>query len=520
MVLISRARRRLGHGALVLAIFVLANCGEVQDSPQSTAGTTQDAGVDRLANNGTGGVGTGGTSGSGGISIGTEGCAGAEQVACPVQASAPSPDPPVAGGPHHSFSKLLTATGKLEVKHAAAAPNGDFVVTGIFYGTTEFSAELAGPEARPTGFIARFDANGSIRSARKFSGTPERCAVDDEGNAFVAGMFSSDSWIDLGGGPIQPSGTDIFFARYDAAGLHVYSGSLRRGNVLFLNDLAVDSQGRVLLVGRFSGTLRVTPEIVLASGDQSNEDGFVVMLDAAGKPAWAKHLGSGQGIDQVRAASFDAGGEPVLTVDVYRPPSFNVGTTTRGAVLVAYDSTGGLRWIRESPFPAPDGTLGPLVASGDGLLVGALSQPVLAKMTAAGEVAWTLSGATAQLPSFYDRISLAATPEGGAVLAGRFAESLRLGSATVTSAGFSDAFLAGIGPAGEVRWLQRYGGAGNESVVALDRFSDGSLMLSGRFSCAVDFGGGVLVTRTPPASRCLGAEHNWFGDSYLLRLAP
>jgi hypothetical protein len=120
----------------------------------------------------------------------------------------------------------------------------------------------------------------------------------------------------------------------------------------------------------------------------------------------------------------------------------------------------------------------------------------------------------------YDRIGLVATPEGGAVLAGRFAASMSLGSASVTSAGFTDAFVAGIGAAGQVQWLQRYGGAGNESVSALGRFPDGSLMLAGRFSCAVDFGGGGLVTKTPPGMRCARAETVWFGDSYLLRLAP
>ena len=33
-----------------------------------------------------------------------------------------------------------------------------------------------------------------------------------------------------------------------------------------------------------------------------------------------------------------------------------------------------------------------------------------------------------------------------------------------------------------VKWLRRYGGAGNESVAALARHSDGSWLFTGRFS--------------------------------------
>jgi hypothetical protein len=449
-------------------------------------------------------------------------------MACPVQVSAPPADPPVSGNPRHGLSKLLTATGKVEVQHAAAAPNGDFVVTGSFYGTTEFSANLAARENGPTGFVARFDAAGGVRWARQFEGTGQRCAVDSAGNVYLAGAFAGVA-IDLGGGPIQPSGLEIFFARYDATGLHIYSRALRTesGSYSFLNDLAVDSQGRALLVGSFSGTLRVSPEIVFASGDQFNEDGFVVALDAAGQPAWGKHLASEPGnvnglVDQAFAATFDAGGQPVISVQIGRPASFNLGATTRDGVLVAFDFTGGVRWIRESPFSKrePDHALGPLAVSGDGLLVGSLLRPALARMTAAGDVAWTLDGGAVGNSSVYDRTSLAATPEGGAVLAGRFSDRMSLGSAMVTSAGFADVFLAGIGPAGEVHWLRRYGGVGNESVAALARHSDGSLLLTGRFSCAVDFGGGALVTKTPPSARCLGSEYNWFGDSYVLRLTP
>jgi len=60
--------------------------------------------------------------------------------------------------------------------------------------------------------------------------------------------------------------------------------------------------------------------------------------------------------------------------------------------------------------------------------------------------------------------AVAATPDGGAVIGGAFARSLRVGSHVVESGGRSDGFVLALRPTGEVAWLIRMGGAGAEAV--------------------------------------------------------
>jgi hypothetical protein len=100
---------------------------------------------------------------------------------------------------------------------------GDVIVGGNFTGTMEFTPELstAGYEM----FLARLEdaTNGTSVWATQIAGAEIRAmALGADGYVYVTGSASGD--VDFGGGTISASATDdVFLAKYDLDGNHVYS---------------------------------------------------------------------------------------------------------------------------------------------------------------------------------------------------------------------------------------------------------------------------------------------------------
>ncbi len=75
--------------------------------------------------------------------------------------------------------------------------------------------------------------------------------------------------------------------------------------------------------------------------------------------------------------------------------------------------------------------------------------------------------------------ALAADPRGGVAVAGKFSGVLRAGSAAVSSAGGSDAFVLRTSSDSSVRWLHRLGGAGDDGASAVAVAPNGDVVAAG-----------------------------------------
>lgn len=93
---------------------------------------------------------------------------------------------------------------------------------------------------------------------------------------------------------------------------------------------------------------------------------------------------------------------------------------------------------------------------------------------ASAKAAWVLHGGDA---SAQDAQFVALDADGDLVVTGDLDGTLELGGESVT-ADAADAWVARLSPTGTVRWLRRVGGAGIESVKALDVGADGSVALA------------------------------------------
>jgi len=118
------------------------------------------------------------------------------------------------------------------------------VITGYIWGTVDFGG---GPLTSAGGFdifIAKFDTNGQHLWSQCFGDGSNQdaygIAIDGSGNVIVTGWFQGT--VDFGGGALTSAGLDdIFVAKFDPNGNHVWSQSF--------GDASDDQEGHG--VGRF-----------------------------------------------------------------------------------------------------------------------------------------------------------------------------------------------------------------------------------------------------------------------------
>ena len=162
-----------------------------------------------------------------------------------------------ASGNHVWSKRFGDADGFIQLSLAVDPSDGDIV---IVLGTTQVVDFGGGPLAASGGYdvvVARLDAAGNHRWSRRFgdaadqSGTAVAAAG---GYTLVAGDFEGS--MDAGGGALQSAGSrDVFAAKLDHDGNHVWSKRFGDEASQTLGSVAVDGEGRVVLAGAFAGTI-------------------------------------------------------------------------------------------------------------------------------------------------------------------------------------------------------------------------------------------------------------------------
>ncbi len=83
---------------------------------------------------------------------------------------------------------------------------------------------------------------------------------------------------------------------------------------------------------------------------------------------------------------------------------------------------------------------------------------------------------------------------GNVVVTGEFRGTVDLGGGILVSAGGSDIFVAKYAASGEHQWSQRFGSLSDDSGYGVAVDASGNVVVTGVFQCAVDFGGGNVVS--------------------------
>jgi hypothetical protein len=189
---------------------------------------------------------------------------------------------------------------------------GNVAITGFIRGTVDFGGGPLTTSGVWDIFVAKLDASGNHVWSKRFGNTnvaqrANATAFDSAGNVVVTGYFGGT--VDFGGGPLtSPDNQDIFVAKLDPNGNHVWSKGFGGGGAQSAYAMAIDSAGNVAITGVFELTMDLGGGPLTSAG---NVDIFVAKLDSSGNHVWSKRFGDAS-VSVVSATAIDSAGNVVV----------------------------------------------------------------------------------------------------------------------------------------------------------------------------------------------------------------
>lgn len=379
----------------------------------------------------------------------------------PIDRGFPSGPNPPASPPVLAFR--VGDLGAEVVADMVVDPTGGVYLTGTFSGTADFDPGTGVAARTSLGstdvFIAKYTAGAFVWVAQIGGTGAERVtslARDAAGNLYLGGAFEGSTDFDPGAGTqvlTSLGGEDGFVVKLSAVGDFMWSRRFGGTSGDQVTGVAVDPAGRTYATGVFSGSANLLPvpgPTIVSNG--AAQDAFLLGLDAAGAVSFLFPIG---GIETDQASAITVTSTGVVVVGgTFRGSAAFAGSavtqlTSQGgddAFLAGYASDGTLVWARA---------------------LGGLDQEEIR----AGGLAPDLEGGVVATGSFAGTTDF----DGGTPLADR------------TSLGSTDWFAVRYDGAGGFRSVFAVGSVAADPAPRPAADPDGSLLLTGGFSGAVDF---------------------------------
>lgn len=302
------------------------------------------------------------------------------------------------------------------------------------------------------GFIAKFSWSGNVIWKKLLGGTMSDSVrgiarMPDNG-VVVVGQFQGT--INLGGNNLTSVGsTDIYVARFDAAGNHVWSKRYGTSAADDVTDVVTTTSGDTIFVGDYDTTINFGGSNLVAAG---GTDGFVVQLDQNGNHEWSRGWQSAGSETATRVVALSDGSiwvagtfDTAVNLNGVAGTEISPTSTGKDLLLVKYNSSGAYQTAKAFNGTATTTVYGMAVGFDDGIIVSG-----------------TYSGSL-----FFSSIAFPATS--------------------------TDAFIAKLNASGTLQWSRKPAGSGGEIIERVLVGSCGDVFALGRFhSNDVNFGGGAL----------------------------
>ncbi|MFA7024800.1 MAG: SBBP repeat-containing protein [Candidatus Cloacimonadaceae bacterium] len=291
-------------------------------------------------------------------------------------------------------------------------------------------------------------------------------AVDSGGNTYVTGWF--DGTVTFGNTTLNCIGNrDIFVAKLDSAGNWLWAKGAGGTDEDIGEAIAVDSEGNVYVTGRFWQTA-FFGGITLSNSGWT--DLFVAKLDSNGNWLWAKSAG-GTGPESGEGIAVDD------LSNVYLTGSFQ-GIATFGTIQLS--------------------------SAGE-------SDIFAAKLDTNGNWLWA-KRAGGECGAYGEDIAVDSA--GNAYITGYFGDwgggDISIGSTTLTSSGWYDAFVAKLDSVGNWLWAKKGGAEGRDSASGIAVDSSSNVYFTGTFFGSSDFGSFHLTGNGPDVFLVkLDSTGNW-----------
>ncbi len=377
----------------------------------------------------------------------------------------------------HLWSRQIGAEGNDRGYDVATDASGNGLVTGavagsIDFGNGQWASTLGGLDA----FLVKYSGfDGSYGWSRRMGGNQDDAgygvAVDGSGSVIVTGYWQRRA--DFGGGPVTSAGStdatgnggsiDVFVAKYSGVdGSHVWSKPLGGAGSDYGVDVACDSAGNVIALGRFQSTVDFGGGPLASLGGTDN---FVAKYSATdGSHLWSRAFG-GTLTDLGHSLAVDAAGNVYVVGDFQGTVNFGGEPLTSAGsydiFLAKYSGVDGQHlWSKRFGSTGFDTGLGITVNAGEPIVTGGFEGTVTfggAPLTAASiyddifVARYSASGAHLRSQRFGGTLgqygnSVASRSDGNAMLTGFFENSLDFSVGPLSSTGGFDIFVASIAP--------------------------------------------------------------------------
>ncbi|HRY33567.1 MAG TPA: hypothetical protein P5531_11415 [Bacteroidales bacterium] len=358
-------------------------------------------------------------------------------------------------------------------------------------------------------FITKYNSNGIAEWALQAGGTawdaPYAIRCDNNNKLYVTGSFSSIA-MQAGNTTLNNAGnSDVFLLKINTDNFE-WARSFGNSGYEEGFGLGLDSGGKLLLCGYFSGDAFSPGTAMLYNPTPGTNELFLTETDAAGTPLGSLR-GMGGGPDENLAMLTD-GAANIVTAGYFSSPSITFGNIslhnarpgTSDVFLVKYDSLGSVLWADsaggtgwEAVYDLTHDINGNIYASGaytsDSLAFGShvihnagASDIFVAGYNPSGTAAWAKCfGSTGDEEAY----ALCSNPDGDLYISGYFSgPELLLDNFTLTNSnpGSNDIFLAKLNAAGDVIWAVSFGGSGNETVYDCLRSNGNGIIVCGAFT--------------------------------------
>jgi len=417
-------------------------------------------------------------------------------------------------GLFHDWSKRFGDAEDQSGSSIAVDGWGNILATGAFRGTVDFGGGPLISEGLTDIFVVKFDPDGNHLWSQRFGDvdyqglSPTEVSADGEGDVIVTGGFTGT--MDFGGGPLTSvGGGDIFVAKFDADGAHLWSKQFGDAGMQNGLSVAADGSGNVIVTGHFFGTVDFGSGSFTSAG---NDDVFVVKFDANGNHLWSQRFGDG-GSQFGQSVAADGSGNVVVTGDFFGTVDFGGGPLTsagRADVFIAkFDANGNHLWserfgdatgrggnhwgevtVDESGSVVLVGFLNGTADFGGGPLTSAGSSDIsVAKFAPNGDHLWSKRFGDA---NYQVGNSVAVDGSGDVIVTGVFHGTVDFGGGTLTSR-YGDIYVAKLDVNGGHLWSQRFGDDSSQGGNSVSADASGNVLVTGTFYGTVDFGGGPMT---------------------------
>ncbi len=178
---------------------------------------------------------------------------------------------------------------------------GNVYTVGSFRGKVDFDPGmekfyLESPSNQV--FIQKLSPEGEFVWVKSFEGgwsnSGKSIVIDSEDNLFVCGEYEYTTNFGLGGDKIEitSNGRDIFLLRMNMEGDLIWVKSFGGEDYDFSQDLSLDSDGNVYLVGSFTSEILLDPdqELISLNGTEWTNSVFMAKFNNNGDYIWGRHF--------------------------------------------------------------------------------------------------------------------------------------------------------------------------------------------------------------------------------------